>query len=787
MLEELLQTIFFNITIILGVFLLMTVVDFSFYTKGVLTKIFMGGVIGMATIITMINGFQFSYGVVYDARSVIIGVAAFFFPWMTSFVATVIAMVYRVSLGGIGALPGTLSILSAFIVGFIWREKVQKRLKVNAYFQFYLLGFVIHVFVTLSQLSLPYPRNIENIKLLGPVFLILYPIIVMILGIFMKNHHDRLNVQKQLVGSESRLKTIFNDSPISMILHDCETGEIVGANNAALALFQADSLTQLNEALWYDDSPYSAEDALRYIHDALQEDQNFIWRSKTKSGNYLYERVLLRPIMINDVKRILSASIDITESKYQEEKNRDLENQLQLLVAEMPVGLVLFEAVHDELNIPIDFTYLNVNQSFEDFSELKAEDIIGKTISDVLPNSEKSWIQTFAQVLSTGQPTHYEEHSKRLNKYYSVKAYSPKQNQVAVLFEDITQRKLMDEKILFVSKHDYLTSLPNRRFFDEKIREMDQPQNYPLIVSMMDIDGLKLINDTLGHFVGDQAIIEAAKQLQTSFGEHAFVARTGGDEFMIVCSNTNINVFKQRRNDMIEAISKVKIQGVDISLSFGIAIKTNESENIQDVIIKSENDMYANKVLHGQSARNQIIVTLFDALKNKYEEEKTHSSRVSQYCSLMGECLGLSEGEKLELELAGRMHDIGKISIPDTILRKPGKLNDEEWNIMRNHTTNGYQILRSADQYSRLAEYALSHHERVDGKGYPQGLKGEEIPLFSRIIAICDAYEAMTSDRQYRNAMTSQEAVKEIIRCAGTQFDEKLVKIFIEEVIPQMT
>lgn len=747
----------------------------------------MGGVIGMATIITMINGFQLSSGVVYDARSVVIGVAAFFFPWMTSLTAAIIAMVYRVALGGIGVLPGSLSILSAFIVGFIWREKVQKRLKVNAYFQFYLLGFVIHVFVTLSQLSLPYPRNIENIKLLGPVFLILYPIIVMILGIFMKNHHDRLNVQKQLVESESRLKTIFNDSPISMILHDCETGEIVGANNAALALFQADSLTQLNEALWYDDSPYSAEDALRYIHDALQEDQNFIWRSKTKSGNYLYERVLLRPIMINDVKRILSASIDITESKYQEEKNRDLENQLQLLVAEMPVGLVLFEAVYDELNIPIDFTYLNVNQSFEDFSELKAEDIIGKTISDALPNSEKSWIQTFAQVLSTGQPTHYEEHSKRLNKYYSVKAYSPKQNQVAVLFEDITQRKLMDEKILFASKHDYLTNLPNRRYFDEKIKKLDQPQNYPLIISMMDIDGLKLINDTLGHFVGDQAIIAVAKQLQVTFGEHAFVARTGGDEFMIVCVNTLISEFKQKRNEMIETMSKIKIQGVDISLSFGIAVKSESTELIQDIIIKSENDMYANKVLHGQSARNQIIVTLFDALKNKYEEEKIHSSRVSQYCSLMGECLGLSEGEKLELELAGRMHDIGKISIPDTILRKPGKLNDEEWNIMRNHTTNGYQILRSADQYSRLAEYALSHHERVDGKGYPQRLKGEEIPLFSRIIAICDAYEAMTSDRQYRKAMTSQEAVKEIIRCAGTQFDEKLVKIFIEEVIPQMT
>jgi len=115
----------------------------------------MGGVIGMATIITMINGFHLSSGVVYDARSVVIGVAAFFFPWMTSLTAAIIAMVYRVALGGIGVLPGSLSILSAFIVGFIWREKVQKRIKVNAYFQFYLLGFVIHVFVTLSQLSLP--------------------------------------------------------------------------------------------------------------------------------------------------------------------------------------------------------------------------------------------------------------------------------------------------------------------------------------------------------------------------------------------------------------------------------------------------------------------------------------------------------------------------------------------------------------------------------------------------------------------------------------------------------
>lgn len=448
MLEELFQTIFFNITIIFGVFLLMTVVDFSFNTKSVLSKILIGITLGLATIVTMMNGFPLETGVVYDARSVVIGVTAFFFPWLTSFVAALIAISYRIFLGGVGILPGSLSILSAFMVGLAWKKVNPKQFKINPYIQYYLLGLVIHFFVTLSQFALPYPRNFENIRLLSPVFLGIYPIIVVILCVFMKNHHDRLNVQRQLVESESQLKTIFNDSPISLILHDSETGEVVGANNTALDLFQVDSADQLHTGIWNDLPPYSMTEALEYIHHASHEDQNFIWRTRIPSGVYLYERVLLRPIMINDVKRILSASIDITESKYQEAKNLDLENQLRLLISEMPIGLALLECLYDESNQPIDFKYISINQSFENFSGLKSEDVTGKTIREVLPHTDKSWMQIFAQVISTGEPINYEDYSISLGKYYSVKVYSPKQNQVAVLFEDITQRKLMDEMIL---------------------------------------------------------------------------------------------------------------------------------------------------------------------------------------------------------------------------------------------------------------------------------------------------------------------------------------------------
>jgi HD-GYP domain-containing protein (c-di-GMP phosphodiesterase class II) len=150
---------------------------------------------------------------------------------------------------------------------------------------------------------------------------------------------------------------------------------------------------------------------------------------------------------------------------------------------------------------------------------------------------------------------------------------------------------------------------------------------------------------------------------------------------------------------------------------------------------------------------------------------------------MMGDKLNLTKNEILELEFAGLIHDIGKITIPDSILKKPGKLTEDEWTIMKTHTTHGYQILRSADKYSKLADYALTHHERWDGKGYPKGIKEEEIPLFSRIICICDAFEAMTSDRPYRKALPVESAIEELIRCSGSQFDPYLVNLFVKKVL----
>ena len=168
-------------------------------------------------------------------------------------------------------------------------------------------------------------------------------------------------------------------------------------------------------------------------------------------------------------------------------------------------------------------------------------------------------------------------------------------------------------------------------------------------------------------------------------------------------------------------------------------------------------------------------------LHDNYLEK--HSNNVSDYCLKLGVALGLKGKILKELELAGMLHDIGKTYIPREIINKKGKLNDQEWKIIKTHSRMSYDILSSVTEYSDLAKYALYHHERIDGKGYPEGLKGEEIPYASRIIAVVDAYEAMTEDRPYRKALIQEEAIQELIKFSNTQFDKQIVDIFIEKVL----
>ena len=339
-----------------------------------------------------------------------------------------------------------------------------------------------------------------------------------------------------------------------------------------------------------------------------------------------------------------------------------------------------------------------------------------------------------------------------------------------------------DQAICYLSYHDALTGLFNRRFYEEKIIELNQEINLPISIIMGDINGLKLVNDTFGHDKGDMLLKEAASIIQSYCRADDLLARWGGDEFVILLPKTKKEVAKEMVKSIHKLASKKKINGIDISISFGFDVKNTPKEDIIKILKSAEDSMYRNKTLESESTRGHMINTIITTLHEKNPREEHHSKRVSELCQEIGTVMGLPVLEVNKLKVSGLLHDIGKIALEETVLNKPGKLNDEEWAQIKRHPEIGYRILCSSSEMLELANCILAHHERWDGTGYPKGLKDEAIPLNSRIIAIADSYDAMTSKRPYRNALSQEIAIEEIRKNAGTQFDPEIAKVFIEKI-----
>jgi len=351
------------------------------------------------------------------------------------------------------------------------------------------------------------------------------------------------------------------------------------------------------------------------------------------------------------------------------------------------------------------------------------------------------------------------------------------------MIQDVTERKRAEEKIVYLSFRDQLTGLYNRRFFEKELARLDCERNYPLTLVMGDVNGLKLINDSFGHATGDELLTKVAQVLREACREDDLIARLGGDEFVIVLPNTDTADAEQILKRINALALQVRVGSIELSISFGYETKRYKEEQIRELFKRAEDHMYKKKLFEGPSMRGKTIKTIIRTLHEKNKREEQHSYRVSALCQSMGEALGLREGEVQELKTVGLLHDIGKITIDENILNKPGKLTKDEWEEIKRHPEIGYRILSTVNGMSEMAEYVLTHHERWDGLGYPKGLKSDELPLQTKIIAIADAYDAMTSARSYREALSDEVAIAELQKNSGTQFDPDLVTLFIEKVI----
>lgn len=351
--------------------------------------------------------------------------------------------------------------------------------------------------------------------------------------------------------------------------------------------------------------------------------------------------------------------------------------------------------------------------------------------------------------------------------------------------QDITERKQNESELLYLSNHDHLTGLHNRRYFEDGLKRLDTRENLPISIIMCDVNGLKLVNDSFGHASGDALLKAAAKIIKNACRGEGIVARMGGDEFVVVLPRTTEDEMVQVANTISVLASKEKVSNIELSISYGYETKTNDAQSIVEVIANAENHMYQHKLYERSSIRSKTIDLIMNTLFEKSNREAMHSSRVSCICQSIASKMDFSKDAANQMRIAGLIHDIGKIGVDETILNKPGRLTPEERTDIERHPEIGWRILSSTIEFSELAQFVLNHHENWDGSGYPNGLKGEEIQLEARIISVADSYDAMTSERSYKKGMKADDAIREMQRCSGTQFDPKIVDVLVNLVLPE--
>jgi len=324
---------------------------------------------------------------------------------------------------------------------------------------------------------------------------------------------------------------------------------------------------------------------------------------------------------------------------------------------------------------------------------------------------------------------------------------------------------------------DLLTGFQRWERFDLLFEQDPSRFDHPTVAVTFDITGLGEINRTSGHEEGDKCIQKLARLLQKHMPQETFFIRGYEAHLIAVCVNYSESDIRRNVDEIINE------GGGRVMFGMGMTVASDEDgrggRNVIGAIKEASRSLHTKKLLSSDSARSQSLNSLVKALQESDSDTEAHVQRTQKMGAALGRRVGLCDSELADLSLLCLLHDIGKIGIPLEILNKPGKLTDDEWAVLRSHAEKGYQIAMSSDELKNIADMILSHHERWDGKGYPNRISGTDIPVLARFIAIVDAYDAMVNDRAYRKAISPEKAQAEIRRCAGTQFDPMLAEEFL--------
>ncbi len=604
-----------------------------------------------------------------------------------------------------------------------------------------------------------------------------------IIGIRAKNRDitQSKEVEESLRDSEEKYKLLFENATESIVL--VQNGRIILSNEMATIL------------MGYSSEELPKHHFLKYIHpdDADLVYSNHKKRIQGEPVDRIYTFRLLRKddtirwIEMNSLKILWEGQpatfnllSDITEKKLAQDALKVSEEKYRLLFENAVEAILVIQDSNIKICNPMassltaysldelknmkftDFVYEEDVERALDFHKKRLKGISQGTKQQfriVRKDNEIRWIESDGIIIDWN--------GKKASLQFAM---------------DITDRKSKEEKILYLSFYDQLTGLYNRRFYEEELKRLNTARNLPLTLIMADVNGLKLTNDAFGHIVGDKLLKEVGTAMKKELRVDDILARIGGDEFVILLPKTDKLDAKMIVQRIKDRISEISIDKISASVSFGHETKYDEEDNIEKVFARAENYMYRRKLLESASMKNEMITLITRSLHERDKNEQLHSERVAKLCKLIAEAMNLEGYVVAEMFLLGMLHDIGKIGLNHELLCSHTPISEKDLHEIRKHPETGYHILKSVSEFSHIAEYVLCHHERPDGKGYPRGLRAEDLPLQAKILSIAEAYDSMVNTH-YKKAISQSDAISELIANSGKQFDKEVVDVFIERLI----